>query len=120
MTKVRTRMSGLLEFGITGMKYPVAPSLRRSRDDRRRREIARHVERRREQIGERIDRDENADPLGRKPDGGKERREHDEGAARNARHSEREEDRRERNRRQLACMKGHAVKPSDEERTHRP
>ena len=55
-------------------------------------------------------------PSAGRSDREKERREHDERAARNARHGEREEDRGEGDRRQAAACERNAVEPADEER----
>ncbi len=50
----------------------------------------------------------------------KERREHDERAARNSRRGEREKHRREGHSRQLRRVQRNSVEPSDEQRAHRP
>ena len=91
-----------------------------ARDERRRGEIARDVEHRGEEVGNRVDRDQDADALDWQPDGEEERREHDERAARDARRGEREEHRGEGDRGQLRRVQRDAVEPADEQRADGP
>ncbi len=77
-----------------------------SRDERGCSEIACRVQHRGEDVGDRIDGDQDPDPFGGQTDREKERREHDERAARDAWHGERQEHRSERDRRELPAWSG--------------
>lgn len=80
-----------------------------------RREVARYVEGRRENIRHRVHRDQDSYPFHRKADRREERRKHDERTARNSRHAKTEEHRCSRDRRQLTGVKRYSVKPSHEQ-----
>src|SRR5262245_25771076 len=85
-----------------------------SRDERSRREIARGVQHRGEEIWNGVDGDQNPDPLGWQAEGEEEWREHDERAARDARDAEGEEDCGEGDQGQAAEVERDAVEPADE------
>jgi len=88
--------------------------------ERRGGEVARDVEGRGEGVGDGIHGDEDADSFGRETDGQEERRQHDEGAPRNAGDCKGEEHGGERDGRQIAAMQRNAVEPADKERADRP
>src|SRR5258707_7901716 len=85
-----------------------------SRDERGGNEMAGCVQHRGEEVGERVDCDQNPDSLGRQTDGKKEWCQHDERAARNARHGERKEHCGESDRGNAAGGERHVVEPADE------
>src|SRR5262249_7442998 len=91
-----------------------------SRDERSRCEIASSVQRRREEVRNGVDGDQNPDPLGWQAESEEEWREDDERAGRDARDSKGEEDRGEGDRGQAAEVQRGAVEPSDEERADGP
>src|SRR5256885_885517 len=91
-----------------------------SRDERGCNEMARCVQHRGENVGERVDCDQDPDSFGRQTDGEKEWCQHDERAARNARHGERKEDGGESDRGNAAGGEGHVIEPADEKRADRP
>ena len=91
-----------------------------SRDDRGGNEMAGCVQHRGEDVGDRVDCDQDPDSFGRQTDGKKEWCQHDEGAARNARHGERKKHCRESDRGNAAGVERHVVEPSDEKRTDCP
>src|SRR3984893_19028960 len=77
-----------------------------SRDERGGNEMAGCVQHRGEDVGERVDGDQDPNSLGRQTDGKKEWCQHDERAARNARHGERTEHSSESDRRSAVGAEG--------------
>src|SRR5580704_11586428 len=88
--------------------------------NRRGGEIAGGVEHRREQVGDRVYRDQYPDPFGRQAYRQEERREHEKRAAWDARRGERQEHTRHRDQPQLSHVERDTIEPGDEQRADGP
>src|SRR6476660_5150983 len=91
-----------------------------SRDERGCNEMAGCVQHRGEDVGDRVDCDQDPDSFSRQTDGKKEWCQHDERAARNSRHGEGKEHSGESDRGNAAGGERHVVKPADEKRADCP